>query len=157
MDEPIIERIIALIASTYPGVGTGGYPGIEAGDYVGFEMDVDHYLAQKMAFKNIETAPTSNPMSIIDIRANVAWSVSSIRKLNGAILDAWHMFQYPELAGAELKNYRELTIFRFVTVNMLGPYYVSGTLLVEGAKYRRLAEKHEREREEPHPPLPYFK
>ena len=152
MDRPIIERIIEMIAQTYPG--------IDDDNFIGFEMDVDHEFENREEFRNYNIIKTSNPMSIIESRVEVTDSVPSLREVNGAIHDVWQMIQYEGVEVAALQNYKELAILRFATVSRFGGYYVSGTLRAEGARYRAIAKEWDQEHRGEHrgvyPELPHF-
>lgn len=86
-----------------------------------------------------------NPMSLVNISAEVTRHVDSLQDVCKALSEVWQSMRYRDYDAASLSWYRETTVLRFVTVISGGAFYVSGTITVAGPRYPTLVAKFERE------------
>jgi hypothetical protein len=142
----LIERVIADIA--------GRLPPSSGDNLTGFVIDADHFLGECDAFESVEVDRSTNPRSLLEIRAEVAVSVNTVQEISHALLDAWQSIAYTHFQASAVHFYKEATVLRFVTVISNDAFYVSGAVRVAGAHYPALVQRYDRDFGASHGPLP---
>ncbi len=142
----MIERVIADIASRLPP---------SSGDNLtGFVIDADHFLDACESLESVNVDRSTNPSSLLEIRAEAAASVNAVQEISHALLDAWQSIAYTDFQASAVLLYKEATVLRFVTVISGDAFYVSGTVRVAGPHYPALVQRYDRDFGASHGPLP---
>lgn len=142
----MIERVIADIA--------GRLPPSSGDNLTGFVIDADHFLGECEALESIHVDRATNPSSLLEIRAVVSASVTTVQEVSHALLDAWQSIAYTHFQASAVHFYKEATVLRFVTVISGDAFYVSGTIRVAGPHYSALVQRYDRDFGASHGPLP---
>ena len=142
----LIERVIHDIA--------GRFPPSSGDDLTGFVIDADHFLGECEALEWVEVERAANPSSLLEIRAQVAASVSTDQDVRHALLKAWHEIAHNHFQASAVHFYKEATVLRFVTVISDEAFFVSGTVRVAGPHYPALVQRYDRDFGASHGSLP---
>ena len=133
----MIESTIQHISSNFPQ---------SSGDnLLGFRIDTDAALNREKLLHSYELQLRDDPLSMINVTANLAKIVENLADVSRILRDVWSDLAYDHFEASAILRYRDATILRFITVISDESFFVSGTIRVIGDQYPKLAANYEQD------------
>jgi len=141
----VIEEIIRrVVESVPPAVGD---------NLTGFIIDAEHYFGSCAPFSSVEVEASTDPLSVVMVRARIRDDVASVQEISQALADTLPLVAYNYFCACSVEWYREATVIRFVTVPSRETYCVTGTAIATGAIYAEFLARFERDFSTIHGPV----
>lgn len=107
----------------------------------GFEIDLDHALFQAGLAEDARIIRSDDDVSMLNVSIALPASFGSIAQVSLALAEVLMVIAYDTFHAAAFAYYRDAAILRFVTAVPSQGLRVTGTILVHGTSYEKLAEK----------------
>ncbi len=143
----MIESLINQIAERIP-QSSGA-------NLLGFTDDLDYALwKSKNIISPYKISRTEILHRIVTVRAQIADSVKDLQNVFEAIEAVWTSVAYRYFEASSYECYKEGAVLRFVTIIRDELFFVSGAIILEGEKYRKLISEHQQKIEKAYESLP---
>jgi hypothetical protein len=138
----MFDFLVRELADTHPS------PPLD--DLRDFVIDAEYAFKQPAGFDVVTVTTTDNPCSRLNVSVSLNLAMPSLSVLHRTLLLVWSELAFSYFAATTCDHYAEATVFRFVTVIAQRDFFITGTVIISGGIYGRLA----RQDQLTHGPLP---
>jgi hypothetical protein len=121
----------------------------------GFTVDLDHaFWKAKNIFHPYKISITPNPRQLIVAKAQITKRVKDLHKVFETAEEIWASVIYRHFEASSYQLYREGAVLRFITVISSESLFVSGSIILEGERYKSLISERQQEMGKAYDSLP---